>query len=105
VNAAQHILVCFVRLYQGLVSPAKVFFFGPLARCRFSPTCSEYAIEAIGKHGAMAGGWLALKRLGRCHPWGGCGVDPVPEIEPEPQLKFRAQVRRRRVSAVRRSSY
>jgi uncharacterized protein len=79
VNAAQQILIGGVRLYRAVISPAKVFCFGPLARCRFTPSCSEYALEAIRTHGAMAGCWLALKRIGRCHPWGGCGLDPVPE--------------------------
>lgn len=46
--------------------------------CRYQPTCSQYAIEAVGKHGAIRGGWMALKRIGRCHPWGGHGFDPVP---------------------------
>jgi len=46
--------------------------------CRFRPTCSEYALEAIDRHGALKGGWLTLRRLGRCHPWGGHGYDPVP---------------------------
>ena len=46
--------------------------------CRFQPSCSAYAIGAIRKHGAIRGGWLALKRLSRCHPWGGSGYDPVP---------------------------
>jgi putative membrane protein insertion efficiency factor len=46
--------------------------------CRFTPSCSQYAIEAVDRHGAIKGGWLALKRLLRCHPWGGCGHDPVP---------------------------
>ncbi|ARU16866.1 membrane protein insertion efficiency factor YidD [Croceicoccus marinus] len=46
--------------------------------CRFTPSCSEYAIQALRKHGAIKGGWLATKRLLRCHPWGGCGHDPVP---------------------------
>lgn len=46
--------------------------------CRFQPTCSAYAIEAVGRHGAIRGGWLALRRLLRCHPWGGFGLDPVP---------------------------
>jgi putative membrane protein insertion efficiency factor len=46
--------------------------------CRYSPSCSQYAIEALEKHGAIKGGWLAAKRLLRCHPWGGHGYDPVP---------------------------
>ena len=77
-NAAQYILVFSVRLYQWVVSPAKTFLFGPLGHCRFTPTCSAYALEAISHHGAMRGSWLAVKRLARCHPWGGCGHDPVP---------------------------
>lgn len=48
------------------------------AACRYTPTCSQYAIEAINKHGAIKGLWLAIKRIGRCHPWGGSGYDPVP---------------------------
>ncbi len=48
------------------------------ANCRFTPTCSQYGIEAIKKHGPFKGGWLALKRIGRCHPWGAHGHDPVP---------------------------
>ncbi len=62
-----------VRVYQWTVSP----FIPP--RCRYLPTCSDYAIEALGRHGALAGGWLALRRIARCHPWGGAGYDPVPE--------------------------
>ena len=46
--------------------------------CRYLPTCSDYALEAIEVHGAVRGGWLSLRRLGRCHPWGGHGHDPVP---------------------------
>lgn len=46
--------------------------------CRFAPSCSEYAQEAIVKHGPIRGGWLALRRIVRCHPWGGSGFDPVP---------------------------
>jgi putative membrane protein insertion efficiency factor len=46
--------------------------------CRFHPTCSEYAIDALRQHGVFKGSWLAVKRIGRCHPWGGSGYDPVP---------------------------
>ena len=48
-------------------------------QCRFDPTCSHYALEALSKHGALRGSWLALRRLARCHPWGGWGYDPVPD--------------------------
>lgn len=61
-----------IYFYRYCISPLKP------ATCRYSPTCSEYALEAIKKHGAFKGGWLALKRIGRCHPWGGHGYDPVP---------------------------
>ena len=48
--------------------------------CRYLPSCSEYASDAIARHGALRGGWLALRRLGRCHPFGGHGYDPVPDL-------------------------
>ena len=64
-----------IRGYQRLVSP-----FFP-ASCRYSPTCSQYAVEAIQLHGGLKGFWLALRRIGRCHPWGGSGFDPVPEAK------------------------
>jgi uncharacterized protein len=47
--------------------------------CRFVPSCSEYAVQAVEEHGTLRGGWLAVKRIARCHPWGGHGVDPVPD--------------------------
>ncbi|MBP8903272.1 MAG: membrane protein insertion efficiency factor YidD [Paludibacteraceae bacterium] len=56
------------------------YFISPMTppSCRYTPTCSAYAIEAVKKHGAFKGGWLALKRILSCHPWGGSGYDPVP---------------------------
>jgi len=62
-----------IRAYQLLLSPV----IGP--RCRHLPTCSDYAMEAISRFGAVRGGWLALRRIVRCHPWGTSGYDPVPE--------------------------
>lgn len=67
------ILIYIVRLYQKFLSP----FLG--AQCRYTPTCSQYAVEALQKHGALKGSWLALKRIVSCNPWGGHGHDPVPE--------------------------
>jgi hypothetical protein len=61
-----------VRAYQLLVSPLLP------PSCRYLPTCSDYAIDALRRHGALRGGGLALRRLARCHPWGGSGYDPVP---------------------------
>jgi hypothetical protein len=76
-NPLQHILIFAIRVYRLAISPAQFFLFGPAGGCRFTPTCSQYAMDAIRAHGAMAGGWLALKRICRCHPWGDCGHDPV----------------------------
>jgi putative membrane protein insertion efficiency factor len=78
VNPVQHILIFVVRVYRWTLSPAITFLFGPMAGCRFTPSCSRYALEALRAHGALAGSWLATKRVCRCHPWGGCGHDPVP---------------------------
>ena len=64
--------IVLVRFYQLCISP-----FTPPS-CRFTPTCSQYALEALRKYGPLKGGWLALRRLARCHPWGGSGYDPVP---------------------------
>ena len=67
------------RLILGLILGYRYSFSFFLGRqCRFLPTCSEYAAEAVRRHGAWAGGRLALKRVARCHPWGGSGYDPVP---------------------------
>jgi putative membrane protein insertion efficiency factor len=66
------LLIYLVRAYQLILSP----MLGQ--NCRFYPSCSHYAIEALRVHGAARGGWLALRRLGRCHPWHAGGLDPVP---------------------------
>lgn len=67
-------LVVAIRGYQLLLSPW-------LGRgCRFEPSCSEYAAQAVRRHGPLRGSWLALRRIGRCHPWGGSGYDPVPGV-------------------------
>ena len=67
------LLILPIRVYQLVISPLLP------PRCRFYPTCSQYAIEALQKHGAIRGGWLALKRILKCHPLHPGGVDPVPE--------------------------
>lgn len=65
-------LILVVRLYQLCISPLTP------PSCRFTPTCSQYALEALRKYGPLKGGWLTLRRLAKCHPWGGSGYDPVP---------------------------
>ncbi len=66
------LLQLLVRFYQLAISPWLP------DSCRYTPTCSQYTLEALKKHGPFKGGWLALKRIGSCHPWGGSGHDPVP---------------------------
>ena len=78
-NPFQHILIFAIRVYRWTISPLQAFLFGPADGCRFTPTCSVYALEAVREHGAVTGTALAAKRICRCHPWGGCGHDPVPE--------------------------
>ncbi len=68
-------LIGLVRFYQVAISP----WLG--MNCRYQPTCSEYALEALRIHGVFRGTWLAAKRIGRCHPWGGSGYDPVPDTD------------------------
>lgn len=67
------VLIGLIRFYQAAVSPLLP------SSCRYTPTCSRYALEAVRRHGALRGGWLAARRLLRCHPLGGRGWDPVPE--------------------------
>jgi putative membrane protein insertion efficiency factor len=71
--AVRRTLLATIRVYQLTLSP----WLG--RQCRYLPTCSVYAAEAVERFGVRRGSWLALKRLGRCHPWGGSGYDPVPE--------------------------
>ncbi|MFQ3615553.1 MAG: membrane protein insertion efficiency factor YidD [Cyanobacteriota bacterium] len=69
------LLLGLIHAYRILISP----LFPP--RCRFHPTCSQYGLEAIARHGALKGGWLTAKRIARCHPWSEGGYDPVPGEE------------------------
>ncbi|NUF09921.1 membrane protein insertion efficiency factor YidD [Snodgrassella sp. ESL0324] len=68
----RYLLLGLIRFYQYAISP----LLSP--RCRYNPTCSQYAVLALQKYGVMKGSWLAIKRICRCHPWGGCGHDPLP---------------------------
>lgn len=68
-----------IRFYRKYISPLKP------PTCRFYPTCSEYAMEAVEVHGALKGSWLAVKRIGRCHPFHSGGIDPVPERSTDPE--------------------
>jgi putative membrane protein insertion efficiency factor len=78
-TAAQRATEAVARLLKGAILAYR-YLLSPLLgpRCRYLPTCSEYALEAISRHGPLKGGWLTLKRICRCHPWGGSGHDPVP---------------------------
>jgi putative membrane protein insertion efficiency factor len=73
VSVAARLLAAVIRAYQRFITP----MFAP--HCRFHPTCSAYALEAITVHGAARGTLLALRRIARCHPWNAGGLDPVPE--------------------------
>lgn len=71
-NIIAKFLIGLIWIYKRMISPWL------MPACRYTPTCSEYAIEAINKYGPLKGGWLAIKRISSCHPWGGHGHDPVP---------------------------
>lgn len=78
VGLAARTCIGFVRIYQATLSPLVG------QHCRFQPTCSRYAVEALQCHGAFKGCWLAMRRLARCHPLGGAGYDPVPDSSVDP---------------------
>lgn len=84
-NFAQQLLVLAIRFYRRAISPLLSGLGSPLGLgCRFTPTCSAYALEAVQKRGAGPGALLAVRRVCRCHPWGGTGYDPVPGAEMKP---------------------
>ncbi len=78
-------MIVFRKLLQGLIRAYQLLIVPimPAGSCRFHPGCSSYAMDAVETHGAIRGGWLALKRIGRCHPWGPSGFDPVPPVTAE----------------------
>lgn len=77
-NPIRSVVLWGIHLYRWILSPAKYVLFGPMSGCRYYPSCSAYALESIERHGVARGGWLTVRRLCRCHPWGGEGLDPVP---------------------------
>jgi uncharacterized protein len=74
-----------IRIYQRAASPLLPVFFGPACGCRFYPTCSHYAAEAVRTHGALWGGWLAARRIVKCTPLHPGGHDPVPQVPLTPR--------------------
>ena len=77
----KRLLISLVYAYRWLLSPLMRFLFGTSGACRYTPTCSCYALEALERHGAFSGLRLTLRRLLRCHPWGAAGYDPVPRAK------------------------
>jgi len=77
VNRPARVLAAAVRAYQHLAAARP-------SACRYVPSCSVYALDALEAHGALRGGWLAVRRLCRCHPWASSGLDPVPPAGPDP---------------------
>ncbi len=67
-----------IRFYQRILNPMLKVVSGPAMGCRYTPTCSNYFLQAVEAHGPFTGSWYGICRIFRCHPWGGCGYDPVP---------------------------
>jgi len=89
VNPVRSILLLAIHVYRFAISPILTMLFTPLGLgCRFTPTCSRYALEAVRSHGAMRGSMLTIRRLCRCQPWGGSGHDPVPDPNLNPDLNL-----------------
>ena len=80
-----------IRFYQIVLRPVMKAIAGPGAGCRFSPTCSHYFLQAVEDHGSLKGSWLGIRRILRCHPWGGSGYDPVPPRSEEQQEQANEQ--------------
>ena len=74
----KHLLIWLLKAYRFAISP----LYGQV--CRYHPTCSAYALQAVTDHGALRGSWLAVRRIGRCHPWAAGGYDPVPPVGGDP---------------------
>jgi putative membrane protein insertion efficiency factor len=87
-SAPSDIALALLRVYGAVLSPIKNVLLGTSGCCRFTPTCSCYAAEALARHGLMRGAFLSGKRVLRCHPWGDAGYDPVP---PAPALEPRLE--------------
>ena len=77
----KYVFIFLIRGYQLVISPMLTVLNGGVGCCRFTPTCSEYTIQALREHGLFKGSWLGIKRISRCHPWGGGGYDPVPPAD------------------------
>ena len=86
------LLVALLRGYRAVISP----LYGQV--CRYYPSCSAYALDAVQTHGAARGSWLAVRRVGRCHPWAAGGYDPVPDVAPHSAPQREPQPERQPVS-------
>jgi putative membrane protein insertion efficiency factor len=90
-NVPRFVLISAIHVYRLIVSPAQIFLFGPAGGCRFTPTCSAYAMDALREHGAIKGTAFAAGRICRCHPWGGGGHDPIPKSGKRPMIGSQAE--------------